>query len=253
MVRLIEMPRRMPVKSVNVHKNDDGETPIPPKPAPPPIEIICVPMFPLGGKTMKLLLVDAVPTTVETSIHPEVAPSGTVKVRLVVEADVSETGRVFRVTLLALGAAPNPEPVTVTDVPITPEVGENELTVGKLAAAATRKGTTLAALPLGDITLIKPVVAPAGTCTDNFVGVAALTVALAPLNETIFDDGTTLNPVPTIETNVLPANPPDGVNPSTETFVGRSLAIDRILPAASYEYLAPSLPSVTPTSRPFGS
>ncbi len=54
----------------------------------------------------------------------------------------------------------------------------------------------LLTVPLALVTLMTPVVAPAGTRTSNRVLVAALTVAVTPLNLTVLAAGVELKPVP---------------------------------------------------------
>ena len=62
-------------------------------------------------------------------------------------------------------APPNVVPVITTLVPGSPEPGENEVTVG-----ATEKSDALVAVPAEFVTLIRPVVTPAGTVAVIRVG-----------------------------------------------------------------------------------
>ena len=60
----------------------------------------------------------------------------------------------------------------------------------------TVKGALLVARPVGVLTEIVPVVAPAGTLVTISVVDAETTVAVTPLNLTVFRPGVELNAVP---------------------------------------------------------
>jgi hypothetical protein len=108
--------------------------------------------------TVKLLADVAVPPGVVTEIFPVVDPTGTVVVICVALATV----KVAAVPLNLTDVAPvKLVPVMVTPIPICPLagvkvviVGEDEVTVKLLADVA---------VPPGVVTVIFPVVAPAGT------------------------------------------------------------------------------------------
>jgi hypothetical protein len=86
--------------------------------------------------------------------------------------------------------------------------------------------------PEGLVTPMVPVVAVAGTVTVSFVVVAAVTVALTPLNVTVLLAGVALNPMPWI-TTVLAVGPMFGVNSMIETAPVEWREIDSRLPTAS--------------------
>ena len=73
----------------------------------------------------------------------------------------------------------------VTLVPATPIVGVNPVIVGA-PGVPTTNAVLLVADPAGEVTLIGPVVAPAGTEVTIRVAVAEVTVAATPLNVTVF-------------------------------------------------------------------
>jgi hypothetical protein len=97
----------------------------------------------------------------------------------------------------------------VTTVPASPIVGENPVIVGAAEAASTVNGSDVIAEPVGVVTLMGPLVAPAGTLVTSCVDDAAVTVAAVPLNVTAFSLETALNPIPQIVT-VLLAGPESG-------------------------------------------
>jgi hypothetical protein len=81
-----------------------------------------------GPLTVKLELLVAVPPCVVTAIGPVVAPAGTVALIDVLSVTVNVVAA-FPLKL-AVAAGPKPVPVTVTDVPTGPLVGEKPVTVG---------------------------------------------------------------------------------------------------------------------------
>jgi hypothetical protein len=93
--------------------------------------------------------------------------------------------------------------------------------------------------PSGAATVTVPVVADGGTLTINRVGVAKVTVAGPPLNDTAFWLATSLNPLPKTET-VVPTLPRAGstvVMTTGSVKVAESTRpIARRLPTASYVY-----------------
>ena len=68
--------------------------------------------------------------------------------------------------------------------------------VGVGVVTPTTKLDKLVAVPLVLVTVITPLVAPVGTATVNEVAVAALTVAVMPLNLTVLLAAVALKPVP---------------------------------------------------------
>jgi hypothetical protein len=129
--------------------------------------------------TVKLAMLVAVPAWFVTLIFPVVVPSGTVVV-----IDVPDT--TLKVALIPLNltavASVKFVPVIVTLVPTDPIVGVKEVMVGSWS---TVKLVALVAEPPEVVTLIGPVVAPAGTVVVIDVSDTTLkTEALTPLNLT---------------------------------------------------------------------
>src|SRR5437773_292193 len=128
--------------------------------------------------TVKLAALLAVPPGVVTLIGPLEAPAGTVAVIAVAEPTV----KLALVPLNSTALAPlKLVPLMVTLVPTGPLPGVGRVTGGGLI---TVKLAALLAVPPGVVTLIGPLVAPAGTVA--VIAVAELTVklALVPLNST---------------------------------------------------------------------
>src|SRR5205823_7810643 len=120
----------------------------------------------------------AVPPGVVTLIGPLVAPAGTVVVIAVAELTV----KLALALLNSTAVAPlKLVPLIVTLVPTGPLPGVKLVIVGGLI---TVKLAAVLAVPPGVVTLIGPLVAPAGTVV--VIAVAELTVKLAvtPLNST---------------------------------------------------------------------
>jgi hypothetical protein len=110
------------------------------------------------GATTKLLGLASVPPGVVTAIGPVVAPAGTVAVIFVDDL----TTKVAMVPLKVTAVAPvKLLPLMVTDVPTGPLVGEMLLMIG-----AGVKVPALVTDPAGVVTLIVPVVLPAGTTAE---------------------------------------------------------------------------------------
>src|SRR2546426_5875627 len=130
------------------------------------------------GPTVKLAALLAVPAEVVTLIGPLEAPAGTVAVIAVAEFTV----KLALVPLNSAAEAPvKSVPLIVTLVPTGPLAGVKLVTVGGLM---TVKLAALLAVPAEVVTLIGPLVAPAGTVA--VIAVAELTVklALVPLDST---------------------------------------------------------------------
>src|SRR5437764_398983 len=124
-----------------------------------------------GLMTVKLAALLAVPSEVVTLIGPLVAPAGTVAVIAVAEPTV----KLALVPLNSTALAPvKLVPLMVTLVPTGPLLGVKLVIVGGLI---TVKLAALLAVPPGVVTLIGPLVAPAGTVA--VIAVAELTVKLA--------------------------------------------------------------------------
>src|SRR3989442_337907 len=121
-----------------------------------------------GGITVKLLALLAVPPAVVTLIGPLVAPLGTVAAIEVDEFTVKPALTPLNRTALAPVKL---VPLMVTLVPTPPLAGEKLLIVG---AGMTVKVLPLLAVPPEVVTLIAPLVAPAGTVA--VIAVAEFTV-----------------------------------------------------------------------------
>jgi hypothetical protein len=157
-----------------------------------------------GPLTVKFVALVAVPLAVVTVILPVVAPDGTVVTICVAVFDVI----VAVVPLNFTEVAPvRFVPVMVTEVPTGPEVGVNEVIVGT-EAAPTVKFVPLSAVPLAVVTLMGPVVAPAGTVVTICVALFDVIVAVVPLN---FTEVAPVRFVPVMVTEV-PTGPEVGVN-----------------------------------------
>src|SRR5436190_17947284 len=128
--------------------------------------------------TVKLAALLAVPSEVVTLIGPLVAPAGTVAVIAVAEPTV----KLALVPLNSTALVPvHFVPLIVTLVPTGPLPGVKLVIVGGLI---TVKLAALLAVPPGVVTLIGPLVAPAGTVAVIAVAELAVKLALVPLNST---------------------------------------------------------------------
>src|SRR6266480_2841072 len=152
-----------------------------------PLMVTLVPTGPLPGvkleivgglMTVKLAALLAVPSEVVTLIGPLVAPAGTVAVIAVAEPTV----KLALVPLNSTALAPvKLVPLMVTLVPTGPLPGVKLVIVGGLI---TVKLAALLAVPPGVVTLIGPLVAPAGTVAVIAVAEFTVKLALVPLNST---------------------------------------------------------------------
>jgi hypothetical protein len=133
-----------------------------------------------GGITVKATPLLAIPPTVTTTF-PVVALLGTGTTMLVVLQLVGVPETPLKVTVLAPCVDPKFVPVTVTEVPITPEVG---LKLVMLGVAATVNVRPLLAKP-ETVTTTFPVVAPLGTGTTMLVVPQLVGVPAVPLNLTV--------------------------------------------------------------------
>jgi hypothetical protein len=148
----------------------------------------------------------AVPTGFVTVTGPVVAPDGTVVVIEVAETTVN-------VAVVPLNFTPvtpvKLDPVMVTAVPTGPMVGENDVITG----SPMTKLAALTPVLIGVVTLIFPVVAPAGTVAVICVGEFTVNaVAFVALN---FTTDALHRFVPVMVTTVVPAVPNAGLNPVT--------------------------------------
>ena len=161
---------------------------------------------------MKFAVLVAVPEVDTTVSGPVGAPAGTVAANCVFE--VIEKFAVTPPNSTSV-AVENPEPLNVTAAPIVPLVGENPVIAGPLpvpADATTVKLPALVAVPPPlVVTVIAPVVAPAGTCAVIAVEEFIVKIAAVPLNCTPLAESRL---VPLI-TTVVPAVPLVGAKPVT--------------------------------------
>jgi hypothetical protein len=125
----------------------------------------------------------AVPAGLVTEIFPVVAPVGTVTVIFAEDTTVKDGAETpLNLTLVVPVKL---VPLIVTNVPTGPLVGENDEMVGAgTDAEVTAKTQGLVAVPSGVVTLIGPVVAPAGTFVVILVNPFVANVADVPLNLT---------------------------------------------------------------------
>ena len=115
---------------------------------------------------------------------------------VVVVEEVTLAREMLNLTLFLLGIISKFVPVILTGVAGVPMFGVKPVIVGGPIEEVTVKAELLAAEPPGEVTLIGPVVAPAGTVVTIFVVVDDVTDAVTPLNVTVFWLGVALNPVP---------------------------------------------------------
>jgi hypothetical protein len=159
-----------------------------------------------GLATVKVPALVAVPLGVVTLIGPVVAPAGTVAWIAVAEL----TTKLALTPLKATAVAPVKfVPLIATLVPTGPLVGVKLVIVGGLGGVDTVKLLALVAVPPGVVTLIGPVVAPAGTVAWIAVAEFVAKPALTPLKVTAV---TPVKFVPLIAT-IVPTGPLVGVKP----------------------------------------
>jgi hypothetical protein len=152
------------------------------------------------GVTVKLAALVAVPSSVVTVIRPVVAPAGT----LVVTVPELLTVKVAAAPLNETAVAPVKfVPVIVTPAPPAPLAGAKEVMAG-----VTVKRVVVVKGPPSVVTVMGPVVAPAGTVVVIVPGGPSVNVAATPLNETA------VAPVKVVSVIVtpVPAGPKVGVN-----------------------------------------
>ncbi len=105
-----------------------------------------------------------------------------------------------KLTLFSAGTVENPVPVTVTVVSAAPAAGLNPVTVGAATPGSTVNVCELVVESEAVATVTVPVVAPDGTVTVRRVAVAAVTVAVVPLNLTVLAPVVVAKPVPPMVT-----------------------------------------------------
>jgi hypothetical protein len=153
----------------------------------------------------------AFPNGVVTEIRPDPVPDGTLVAIDVVVAELTMDWVMLNFNLLLAGAGSKLLPAMATAVPAVPIVGVNPVMVGAPVEPTTVKAVLLVAEPAGVVTVMGPVVAPAGTLVTIFVAVAEDTGATTPLNLAVFWLAVVENPVPWMVTGV-PTAPLSGLN-----------------------------------------
>jgi len=130
------------------------------------------------GSTVKATPALETPLTVTTTF-PVVAPVGTGTTMLVALQLAGVPAVPLNFTVLVPCVDPNVVPVTVTDAPTAPDVGDRLVMFG-----TTVKLTPLLAAP-DTVTTTFPVVAPLGTGTTMLVALQLVGVPVVPLNCTV--------------------------------------------------------------------
>ena len=139
-----------------------------------------------------------------TVIDPVVAPAGTVVTIWEYELKNTTAAIPLNDTVLFVAVGSKLVPVMVTVVPSGPLDG-----VKLVIEGVTMKLVKDTALTLSDVTVIGPVVAPAGTEVTIWEDVLLITTAATPLNDTVFFVAVG-SKLPVIIT-VVPTEPLDGV------------------------------------------
>lgn len=160
-------------------------------------------------ETVKLFALVAVPHAVVTEMGPDEAPPGTATTKLVAVADETVAFVPLNATVLLAGVVLKFVPVIVTDAPTAPVAGVNDVIVGAMQPFTVKLFALVAVIPF-TVTVIFPVVAPAGTVVVIDVAVLAVTTAVVPLKFTVLFGGVVLKLVPVIVT-VAPMLPLAGV------------------------------------------
>src|SRR5260370_38917116 len=112
-------------------------------------------------------------------MFPLLAPTGTGMVMLVLlhEDEESVAGIPLNVTVLVPGVSPKPAPVSVTEVPITPVVGEHAVMTCITLIVLALLDAPLTVVPT---TTTSPVATPDGTAPTIFLATQALVDAAMP-------------------------------------------------------------------------
>jgi hypothetical protein len=198
--------------------------------------------------TVKLTPLLATPLTV-TITFPVAAPAGTgatmlVALQLVGIAVVPLNFRVFVPCV-----APKFVPVTVTDVPTSPDVGFKPVMLG--VGVVTVKLTPLLNIP-PTVTITFPVVAPAGTGATMLVALQLVGIVVVPLNCRVFVPCVAPKFVPVIVTAV-PTSPDVGFRLTMLGVVVALLLTLTAIPALVVLFPAASAATAVRTWFPFES
>ncbi|MDR3573229.1 MAG: hypothetical protein P4L50_05185, partial [Anaerolineaceae bacterium] len=136
-----------------------------------------------AGVTVKLLPLLATPPAAVTTTFPVVAPLGTVAVMLLAPQLVTVALVLLNFTLPFPWDGPKFDPAITIDDPTAPVFGVSDVMLG---AGVTVNETPLLATP-DTVTTTFPVVAPLGTVAVMLLAPQLVTVAVFPLNLTVFD------------------------------------------------------------------
>lgn len=155
------------------------------------------------GKTVKFDALNIVTPLTVTEIFPEVAPAGTVVVILLAVDEVTVAIVLLNFTTLLAGFVLKLVPLIMTTAPTAPLIGLKPVMVGD---GSTVKLVELVPVTPFTVTVIFPVVAPAGTVAVMLVEVDAVTMATVPLKSTLLLDvvGLKFVPVRLIEAPTAP-------------------------------------------------
>jgi hypothetical protein len=189
------------------------------------------------GSTVKAIPLVFTPL-VDTTTFPVVAPDGTVTTRVVAVALVTVAFVPLNSTTSLAGVVEKFVPVTVTEAPTGPDVGERLISVG---FGSTVKPTPLLSTPLANTTTL-PVVAPEGTGTTIFVLLALVGVAVLPLNVTTLAAIVVPKFVPVMVTEALTA-PEVG---DKLVILGAATTVKVLPPLATPATVTITLPVVAP-------
>jgi len=167
----------------------------------------------MTGVTVNATALLATPTvtTALAALLPgnEIVPVGTWATMVLALQLVGDAATPLNVNLLVPCVSPKLDPLTVTDVPNTPELGEMVSIVG---TPNTVKGTALLG-PSPTATTTGPLMAVGGTGTTMLLALQLLGVAVTPLKVTVLSASAVPKFVPAIVTDV-PAVADAGVMPA---------------------------------------
>lgn len=170
-----------------------------------PVIVTDVPMDPVLGLKFEMFgtIVNgtpllATPPTLTTTLPVTLPVAGTKAVMLLVDHELTVAIALLIVRLFEAWEVPKPVPVTITDVPATPDMGLTPVITGD--GGLTVKLTTLLATPLPRMTTTGPEVAPVGTGATMLVALQLVGVVVVPLNPTMLVPCDAPKPVPEILT-----------------------------------------------------
>jgi hypothetical protein len=176
--------------------------------------------------------VEEIPLGVEAETRPPDVPVGTLNLIEVVDAEANPGRERLSVTTSLEIAESKLDPESVTSSPAAATVGEIEEIWGTEDSPTVKPSALVTGPSSGVETVTEPVVVPIGTLTFNEVAVAALTVAVVPLNLTVSEAGVVENPVPSIVT-VAPTSPLAGLSWTIDRAEDAWREIESRFPAAS--------------------